>query len=279
MITNYPINPRIRVLGKARLDFAGHTRDPLEWEKRWERPMNPFPFVWGDPWKQCVEYRVDDFPAEVGFFIDVIGFAVNTLDPNYAKFTSPQGDFFISTLPTPHFEQSTPPNALRLQFMVKDINLTTLQLQKRGISFDYTAQPLQPGSSLLISSFSTPHGILIELWGRQEPRPPTELELNATNFVIMLENGDDNGIEGDDGNGETKADDGDEFDEEDEVEELAIVGNDSDEEEELEGGKDLDEDDEDGELDEDVFDDEDEDDYDDDNFESDWDEDEDDDED
>ncbi len=297
MVTNYPINPRIRAVGKARLDFAGRIQNPSDWEKQWVRPSNSFPFVWGESWKQCVEYRVDDFPAEVGFFIDVLGLSVNALDPDYAMFTSPRGDFFFSILPSPHSEQATPPNAIRLQFMVKDIILTTQQLQQRGISFDYTPQPLHPGSSLLISSFRTPHGISIELWGKLEPVPATQLELNTSGIGDNPENrdddetkkndesdaGDEDKSDEDDNDGEddgssgNAAGNGDESDDDDEVE-LAVEGNSSDEEEDLGGGEEFDEEEDDRKLDEEEFDDDD-DDFDDDDYGSDWDEDEDDDED
>jgi catechol 2,3-dioxygenase-like lactoylglutathione lyase family enzyme len=168
MATNYPINPRVRAFGKARLDIAGRAKNQAQWEKLWKHPANSFPFVWGESWKQCVEYRVDDFPAEVGFYIDILGLPINALDPGYAMFTSPQGDFFFSVVPTPYTEQSTPPDAFRLQFMVKDIIATTQELQQRGIDLEQSPQPLHPGSSLSIASFRTPHGICVELWGKVE---------------------------------------------------------------------------------------------------------------
>jgi len=165
MATIYPVNPRIRAYGKARIDIAQRVKNPEDWEKLWVRPSNPFPFIWGESWKHCVEYKVDDFPAEVGFFIDVLGLEVNAFDPGYAMFTSPQGDFFLAVVPAPAGGNSTPPDALRLQFMVIDILTTTRELEKRGIVFDQPPQSIQPGSSHWISSFHTPHGIPVDLWG------------------------------------------------------------------------------------------------------------------
>lgn len=161
----YPINPRVRAYGKARIDIARRVKDPGDWEKLWLRPANPFPFVWGESWKHCVEYCVDDYPAEVGFFIDVLGLEVNAFDPAYAMFTSPQGDFFLAVVPAHEGHQATPPDALRVQFMVADILSTTRDLEKRGILFDQPPQAIQSGSSLYISTFHTPHGIPIDLWG------------------------------------------------------------------------------------------------------------------
>jgi catechol 2,3-dioxygenase-like lactoylglutathione lyase family enzyme len=205
MSTNYPINPRVRAYGKARIDIAERAKNPADWEKLWKPPSATFPFVWGETWKQCVEYRVDDFAAEVGFFIDVLGLPVNAFDPGYAMFTSPHGDFFFSVVPTPHAEQSTPPEAIRLQFMVKDIMATALELEQRGIFFEQPPQPLRPDSSLSIGIFRTPHGICVELWGMLKAATSSDVKM------VLPENH---------GNG-----DGDENDEQDDLEEGSFGDN------------------------------------------------------
>jgi catechol 2,3-dioxygenase-like lactoylglutathione lyase family enzyme len=165
MSTNYPVNPRVRAFGKARIDIAQRARSREDWDKLWKHPIHSFPFAWGDCWKQCVEYKVDDFAAEVGFFIDILGLPVNAFDPGYAMFTSPHGDFFFAIVPATEDNPSTPPDALRLQFMVADILATTQELESRGIEFEQPPQPCQPGSSLYIGYFRTPHGICVDLWG------------------------------------------------------------------------------------------------------------------
>lgn len=165
MATNYPINPRIRAYGKARLDLARRARNGEEWRRIWKPPSNPYPFQLGGAWKQCIEYKVDDFAAEIGFFIDILGLEVNSLDPGYAQFTSPQRDFYFAVVETPPGLAATPPDALRIQFMVQNIFATAEDLQERGILFEIPPQPCQAGSALNIGSFRTPHGIAIELWG------------------------------------------------------------------------------------------------------------------
>jgi catechol 2,3-dioxygenase-like lactoylglutathione lyase family enzyme len=165
MATNYPINPRIRAYGKARLDLARRARNGEDWKRIWKAPMYGYPFQLGGAWKQCIEYKVEDFAAEVGFFIDILGLEVNSLDPGYAQFTSPQRDFYFAVVETPPGFQATPADALRIQFMVEDIFATAEELESRGISFDLPPQPCQAGSALNIGSFRTPHGINIELWG------------------------------------------------------------------------------------------------------------------
>ena len=165
MATNYPVNPRVRAYGKARLDLARRAHNGEEWKRIWKPPMHPYPFCLGGAWKQCIEYKVEDFAAEVGFFIDVLGLEINSLDPGYAQFTSPNRDFYFAVVQAPQGYPATPPDALRIQFMVEDIFDTAEELESRGIIFEIPPQPCQAGSALNIGSFLTPHGITIELWG------------------------------------------------------------------------------------------------------------------
>jgi catechol 2,3-dioxygenase-like lactoylglutathione lyase family enzyme len=169
MATQYHVNPRFRAYGKARLDIARRADSREAWLDLWKPAQHTFPFRWGKYWKQCVEYRVQDFAAEVGFFIDVLGFVVNSLDTHYAQFTSPEGEFYIAVLPnldgapTPHID------GIRLQFMIRDLHKTVQELETRGVAFEALPQPIQPGSRLEVASFRTPNGMLVELWGYSTP--------------------------------------------------------------------------------------------------------------
>jgi len=179
-VKKFPVNPRVRAYGKARLDIASRVQTHADWERLWKRPTYPFPFTWGAYWKQCIEYKVDDFAAEVGFYTDILGLPVNALDPGYAMLTSPGGDFFIAFVPTPEGTRSTPPDAIRIQFMVADVFGTAKELERRGISLEQWPQPCAIGSSLYIGYFRTPHGICVDLWGQVEeqnsPEPETSLD-------------------------------------------------------------------------------------------------------
>ena len=107
------INPRIRAYGKARIDIAQRAATRDDWDRLWKKSTYPFPFSWGKSWKQCIEYKVADFPAEVGFFIDILGFPVNAFDPDYAMFTSPDGDFFFSVVPVQNKSEVTATDSIR----------------------------------------------------------------------------------------------------------------------------------------------------------------------
>ena len=175
-VTYYHVNPRFRAYGKARIDIAQRAATRDDWDRLWKKSTFPFPFSWGQSWKQCIEYRVADFAAEVGFFIDILGFPVNAFDPDYAMFTSPNGEFFFSVVPAQGDEESTPPDAIRLQFMVAKITETAVELERRGVVFEHWPAPAGEDSPLQIGSFRTPHGIGIDLWGIDADQDQLELE-------------------------------------------------------------------------------------------------------
>jgi hypothetical protein len=183
----HPINPRIRAYGKARIDIAQRAATRDDWDRMWKKSTYPFPFSWGKSWKQCIEYKVSDFPAEVGFFIDILGFPVNAFDPDYAMFTSPDGDFFFSVVPVENKSEVTAPDSIRLQFMVERIMDTAVELERRGVSFDQWPSVSSSHSTLIIGSFHTPNGICIDLWGFE----PSENELETETSIFFLEEEDE----------------------------------------------------------------------------------------
>src|SRR5512134_3742554 len=114
--SNHRINPRYRAYGRARLDIAQRARTRQDWDRLWKRPQFSFPFVWGQHWKQCIEYRVDDFAAEVGFMIDILGLPVNAFNAEFAMFTGLNREFYFAVTPAQPGAASTPPDAIRIQF-------------------------------------------------------------------------------------------------------------------------------------------------------------------
>ncbi len=165
---SHHINPRFRAYGKARLDIARRAHSRQDWERLWKPTMHPFAFRWGTRWKHCIEYRVDDFAAEVGFFIDVLGFPVKAFNESYAMFTSPDEAFYLAILPADERHPATPPDALRLQFMISALERTVEELARRGVEFALPPQPIAPGSSMHIAVFHTPHGLPVELWSETQ---------------------------------------------------------------------------------------------------------------
>ena len=172
MATPFRVDPRVRAYGKARIDITRRAQNEMEWQSLWREPRYSFPFTWGGGWKQCIQYTVDDFAAEIGFFIDVLGFPVSAFSPNYAQFTSPDQVFYFGVVAASEGALSTPPDSLRIQFMVKDLPDTIQELEQRGVTFERKpdAKDAPPSIALLRS----PHGVLIELWGTPESRPAAQ---------------------------------------------------------------------------------------------------------
>lgn len=171
MATKTRINPRYRAFGKARLDIARRVKTQEDWDALWKEPSQAFPFRWAPGWRHCIEYRVADYAAEVGFYIDVLGFSVEAFGENYARLTSPTGDFFIGIAPAADGEGhvspegASTPEAFRLQFAIQYLTATVAELERRGIPFEQPPQALQEGERLLIATFHTPHGIAVDLFG------------------------------------------------------------------------------------------------------------------
>lgn len=155
---------RVRAYGRARIEIAQRAQTRQEWDELWKPPSQPFAFDWGPYWKHCIEYKVEDFSAEVGFFIDLLGLPVNAFNENYAMFTSPDHEFYFAVVPADK-AKPTPADGLRIQFMVADIFKTTEKLQQRGIQFVQQPLPVSEGSNQWVASFQTPNGISLEIWG------------------------------------------------------------------------------------------------------------------
>jgi hypothetical protein len=167
------INPRVRAYGKARLDIARRVQTQQDWDALWRPPTHAFPFAFSSAssWKQCLEYRVDDFAAEIGFWIDILGLQVIAFSPDYVQFNSPGGEFTFAVSSTFEDQPSTPPWSLRIQFAVQDLTQTVEELERRSITFDQLPIPQHPDSNLYSATFSTPHGIPIDLVAESEPAP------------------------------------------------------------------------------------------------------------
>jgi hypothetical protein len=162
--------PDARELGMARLQALREMENSEADRRPMNQPAFGYPFTWGDCWKLCMEYRVDDFAAEVGFFADILGFPVNAFSSDSFMFTSPDGAFFFSVVASSDDVPATPAGTIRLQFMIDGIIDTAHELEHRGISFENFPEPYEPNSPLHTGTFRTPGGVAIDLWGMVEQK-------------------------------------------------------------------------------------------------------------
>ncbi|HNW32315.1 MAG TPA: VOC family protein [Caldisericia bacterium] len=155
---------KCRAYGVTRIEVSKVAESAADWEKLWREPEFGFPFKWGSCWKQCCEYFVSDFEAEVGFFTDILGCVCNALDQDYAMFTSPARDFFIAFYRAEP-DRATPPGTMKIAFMVEEVDQTVKKLKDRGVEFIDDPQSVAEGSPLAKASFATPNMIECALWG------------------------------------------------------------------------------------------------------------------
>ncbi len=156
-----------RRLGEARAEVMATPDMTRElWRERWKEPANAFAFPKdGQCWTFACEYTVADFAAEIGFFIDVLGFGTNATGAGWAMFLSPaQGYTFCCTAATAE-RKATPTDGFKLSFMVADAPGVAAELARRGVVFEEPLKELSEGAGLYSGAFRTPNGIRIELWG------------------------------------------------------------------------------------------------------------------
>ncbi len=191
------ISPRVRAYGKARIDITRRAKDEEEWRRLWKAPSQPYAFTAGEGWKFNLVYTVDDYAAEIGFFIDVLGFQVLAFSPSQAQLASSDGNFAFTVLAAKDEGTGTPPEALHLQLNVEAITQTVRELERRGVSIDQQPTPVQPGSTWQIASFRTPHGVTIELLNESlaDDAPPASEHKFIEDSSVQRWNDDRAGID------------------------------------------------------------------------------------
>jgi catechol 2,3-dioxygenase-like lactoylglutathione lyase family enzyme len=176
------VSPRVRAYGKARIDITRRARDEAEWRRLWKEPSQPYPFEPGQGWVFNLVYTVEDYPAEIGFLIDVLGFPVLAFSPSQAQLTNPKGCFALTILSAGEDRPATPPDSLRLQLNVQALSQTVRELERRGVTFDQQPSPDPADSAWQSAAFRTPHGIVIELLGEELPDQADEQPASASTW-------------------------------------------------------------------------------------------------
>lgn len=161
------VNPRVRAYGRARIDFAKRIHTQEDWDAMWKPPANFFAFAFpgNEAWRFSLDYRVVEYEAEIGFWIDILGFEVLAIGPEYAQFTPPGGSFAFAVVKAAEGQAPTPPETFRLQFQVEHLLETIQELEMRNVPFEQPALPVAPESTYHLASFRTPNGILVDLCG------------------------------------------------------------------------------------------------------------------
>jgi hypothetical protein len=173
------VSPRVRAYGKARIDITRRARDEVEWRRLWKDPSQPYPFKPGQGWTFNLVYTVEDYAAEIGFLIDVLGFPVLAFSPSQAQLASPAGGFALTILSARQDRPGTPPDAVCLQLNVEALAQTVKELERRGVAFDQQPAPVGEDPAWQCAAFRTPHGVVIELLSEELPDQAEEQPARA----------------------------------------------------------------------------------------------------
>lgn len=159
------ITERARRLGRERLDALRPDLRASAEERPWAPSPDGIAFSIGDCWTQCTFYSVEDYDAELGFFLDILGLKAFTINEESSMFTSPKNEFYIGVNRASTGQSPTNPETLRVQFMVDEIEKVAAELERRGIVFEDRPKPESEGSPMWFGTMRSPNGVAIDLWG------------------------------------------------------------------------------------------------------------------
>ncbi len=172
----------LRKLGQARLDIPKQAKTPEDFKRLWTEPAQPFNMKWGDCWTFAPCYHVEDFAAEVGFWLDVMGFDSNAITEDFCMVMDPEKRFTFSIRPASEQRSApeadpagnqravTPAEALTLEFMVDGIREICAELAERGVDVERHPEPYgAPSSPMYTALLRTPAGLRVWLWGLVSP--------------------------------------------------------------------------------------------------------------
>lgn len=111
--------------------------------------------------QQMFEYPVEDFEAEVGFYVRVFGFPTIALTNEYALFKHPDKGYCMSFRKA----EGAPAGSLqglKLLFMTTDIPATEAHLEQTTLVPDRDIRKGSPVQDVI--HFATPAGLAVEIW-------------------------------------------------------------------------------------------------------------------
>jgi Glyoxalase/Bleomycin resistance protein/Dioxygenase superfamily len=162
------INEKCQKYGIKRLETLKNIKSKEDFLKLWPKQKNSFDFKWGDCWKGVFEYGVDDYAAEIGFYIDYLGFELNASWDNHAMLMTPQGEFMF-TVYEDKKSKGKVEKYLNIQFMIENIMAVSKRLKKNKITVIQNLKN-EWGKESKMKTFKvvTPNNICITLWGFSE---------------------------------------------------------------------------------------------------------------
>lgn len=143
---------RLRTIGKQAIAAGGTESNPLPW--KFEGTV--FQCAW--------EYPVAGFEAEVGFYLDALGFTTIALDHDYALFTTPEEDFTFAC--RRHHGPNHDLTGHVLCFMTNNVETLAEALVRKVPEGAVTRRDGSPVQTVL--GLQSPAGLQIDIW--EDPR-------------------------------------------------------------------------------------------------------------
>jgi Glyoxalase/Bleomycin resistance protein/Dioxygenase superfamily len=152
-------------LGRDRLALAESIQSPEEWKDKWKDAKHEYPFTWGECWKAHVVFAVPHFEAELGFYLDILGFGMNAMWDNHAMLVSPDKGFSF-VIKKGSADMHARPATVHLEFMLGNIEEAFASLRARGVPLT-TELVAEWGedNAMRTCGIKTPSGYCIKLWG------------------------------------------------------------------------------------------------------------------
>jgi hypothetical protein len=137
-----------RAIGSEAIQEAGTAVTPLPWNFT----STVFRCAW--------EYPVADFEAEVGFYLQTLGFSTLALDGEYALFTTPENDLTFAC--RRHRSRDTDYRGHILCFMTRDLETFAASLEDRV--GEGSVQRVDGSTVQTVLRVFSPAGLRIDIW-------------------------------------------------------------------------------------------------------------------
>ena len=123
-----------------------------------------YPFRWGDCWTGNIGVAVADLEAEIGFWVDVMGFRPFVFFDETLMFRSPDNTFGMSL--SRATDEAPPSDSITVELMLENIEEAVERLRERGAEFDRMLHPVWgEENTMRTSELTSPAGFHIILWG------------------------------------------------------------------------------------------------------------------
>lgn len=156
---------RCAELGRARLErIARFNLNGRDESDPWPEPPS-YPFVPSQYWLSTIELNVADHAAEVGFWIDLLGFSMGAFWDDALMVRSPDNTFGLSLYPAG--EDRPPVQGVRIELMIDNLVEAAQALKERGVIDDAPfGEPWGAENVMRTCVLTSPSGIRVSLLGQ-----------------------------------------------------------------------------------------------------------------